>query len=305
MNLTIEELSQLWKRDKKKLVRLSTYSTYSVLFEKHLLPEFGQRTEVSEREMQEFIFCKLDEGLSGDTVRETVIVLKMILRHGASLGLCPRPDWELHYPRKSRDSNLKTIRVEDVFRILDTISEKPDCKGVGIYLSLYTGLRIGEVCALKWGDLDLRAGMLHVRRTIERVYVGDAKPPRCEVVIGPPKTPSSIRDVPLSESMMSLLKDFRAGEKNPDHFVLSDSTEPVEPRSYRNYFARLLDSLDIPRIRFHALRHTFATRCIETGADYKTVSSLLGHSDVRTTLNLYVHPGLAQKKAAVNNLRQG
>lgn len=303
MNPTIEELSEIWKRDKKNYVRLSTYATYVTLLEKHLLPEFGQRTEVAESEMQEFILRKLAEGLSHDTVRETVIVLKMILRHGASQGLCPRPDWALHYPRQCSGCKLKTMQTEDVFRILDTIRKKPSPKGMGIYISLYTGLRIGEICALKWGDIDFREGMLHVRRTLERVYISETHPPRCEIVLGPPKTPNSLREIPLAEDLLDLLHSFHAEKKKPDNFVLSDSPHPTEPRSYRNYFARLLDSLGIPRIRFHALRHSFATRCIETGADYKTVSSLLGHSDVRTTLNLYVHPGLAQKKAAVNNLR--
>ena len=303
MNLTIEELAELWKTDKKNYVRPSTYSTYVVLFEKHLLPEFGREIAVSESMVQEYILRKLDEGLSHGTIRETVLVLKMILRHGASLGLCPRPDWVLHYPSLSRCSSLKIIRTEDVFRILDTIRKKPTPKGTGIYISLYTGLRIGEICALKWGDIDLDAGILRVSRTLERVYVLEPKHSHCIMLMGPPKTPDSIREIPLAEELAALLRSIHFEKKEPGNFVLSDSAVPIEPRSYRNFFARLLDSLDIPRIRFHALRHSFATRCIETGADYKTVSSLLGHSDVRTTLNLYVHPGLAQKKAAVNNLR--
>lgn len=299
----IEELAELWKTDKKNYVRPSTYSTYVVLFEKHLLPEFGREIAVSESMVQEYILRKLDEGLSHDTVREIVIVLKMIMRHGASLGLCKRPDWELRYPRTNHPATLKTLQTEDVFRLIDSINEHPDSRGIGICISLYTGLRIGEICALKWGDIDFRTGILHVRSTIERVYNKDSRPPRCEIVIGPPKTLSSQREIPLAEDINVLLKTFGAAKKDPTHFVLSDSATPIEPRCYRNYFAHRLDSLGIPRIRFHALRHSFATRCIERGADYKTVSSLLGHSDVRTTLNLYVHPGLEQKKACVNNLR--
>lgn len=301
--MTVEEISTRWKKDKKKFVKLSSYSTYNTLLETHLLPAFGEKMRVSGDDVQDFIVRKLDEGLSTATVKELVLVLKMILRHGASLGLCPRPDWVLHYPRQGHSPGLKTLRTEDVFRILDTIRGNPTPKGAGIYISLYTGLRIGEICALKWGDIDLGTGVLRVSRTLESVYDRDSYPPRCKIVMGPPKTPDSLREIPLSEDLASLLRILRAEKKNPGDFVLSDAPRPIEPRSYRNYFAGLLDSLGIPRIRFHALRHSFATRCIERGADYKTVSSLLGHSDVRTTLNLYVHPGLAQKKACVNNLR--
>ena len=291
------------QKEKRNYVRAATYSTYVVLLNRHILPEFGQLIKVEESEVQEFILRKLSEGLSHDTVREAVLVLKMILRYGHSLGLCQRPDWILRYPTPRQATDLKIMRTEDVFRILDTIRANPDGKGIGIYITLYSGLRIGEICALQWGDLDLRTGMLHVRRTLERVYLSDAQPPRCDIGIGPPKTPSSAREIPLADHLLELLRAFGADKKDPGHFVLSDGPKPLEPRCYRNYFAHLLDSHGIPRIRFHALRHSFATRCIEKGADYKTVSSLLGHSDVKTTLNLYVHPGMDQKKACVNNLR--
>jgi len=301
LETTVEKLSELWKTDKQNYVRLSSYTTYLILLERHILPEFADKARLTEGEVQDFVLRMLAGGLSAGTVKETVLVLKMILRYGASLGLCEEPHWRLRYPGSVKNPQVQILPVPDVFRIMDSIRRKPDCKGLGIFIGVYTGLRIGELCGLQWGDIDLRGGVIHVRRTCERIWRSDLTPPRCELVLGPPKTVSSVRDVPLAEELGKLLALFPG--KKARNFVLSDGPRPVEPRSYRNYFARLLDSLDIPRVRFHALRHTFATRCIETGGDCKTVSLILGHSDVKTTLNLYVHPGMASRKAVVDGLR--
>lgn len=299
---TVEELADRWKRDKQDYVRLSTYSTYVTLLERHILPAFGSRHEIEEQDVQAFVLRKLRDGLSRATVQETVLVLKMILRHGAALGLCRRPDWVLHYPGTQAPAKPKLMQTEDVFWILQIIHDHPNCKNIGIAICLYTGLRIGEICALRWGDLDTGAEILHVRKTLARVYLSDAQPPRGQLILGPPKTGSSMRDVPLAKDLLALLKRLDADRRDPGAFVLSDGPEPLEPRAYRRYFAQFLNALGIPRINFHALRHTFASRCIEMGSDYKTVSDLLGHADIKTTLNLYVHPGMAQKKACVNAL---
>ncbi|MBP5566195.1 MAG: site-specific integrase [Bacteroidales bacterium] len=299
--LNFEELSDRWKNDKKNYVRLSSYSTYYTLLESHLLPAFGASTEVREENVQEFILQKLRDGLSISTVKELVLVLKMILRYGASHGLCERPEWNLRYPSAIRSFSAPTLTKDDVVKMLDTIRANPCYKGLGIYICVVTGLRIGEVCALRWGDLDLDAGVLHVRRTLSRVYVSDAVLPYSKLSFGSPKTITSYRDIPLSDNLQRLVRYIMPG-KDPGNYVLSDGPWPIEPRSYRNYFARFLKEVGIRRVRFHALRHFFATACIEYGADYKTVSTLLGHSDVRTTLNLYVHPNQESKRNCVNKL---
>ena len=299
---TLEELADLWKKDKQNYVRLSTFATYVTLLERHLLPAFGKYTKLEEKDVQAFVLRKLRQGLSRATVQETVLVLKMILRHGASLGLCGRPDWTLRYPGSRSESAPRLMQTEDVFWMLQVIHDHPSVRNIGIGITLYTGLRIGEICALQWGDIDTAAGVLHVRRTLSRVYRSDVHPPRGELVLGPPKSGSSVRDVPLSKELAALLQRMHAEARDPRAFVLTDGWQPLEPRAYRTYFTQFLDACGIPRINFHALRHTFATRCIEMGADCKTVSDLLGHADVKTTLNLYIHPTMAQKKACVNRL---
>ena len=294
--MTIGDIANHWKKEKQKYVKISSFFTYNTLLETHLLPVFGEKMRVSGEEVQDFIVNKLQEGLSLGTVKELVLVLKMVLGHGASMGLCEKPDWKLHYPNACRCHQIKVLSNVQARHIIAAVRESPSSKSIGIYLCLLTGLRIGEICALKWDDLDLPDGVLHVRRTLSRVCG--------RIVIDTPKTDSSYRDIPLEDGLKQFLCSFHP-DGDPECYVISGSHRPIEPRCYRNYFASFLDSLEIPRVNFHALRHTFATRCIEIGADYKTVSSLLGHADIKTTLNLYVHPGMSSKQNCVNRLVTG
>ena len=144
-------------------------------------------------------------------------------------------------------------------------------------------------------------GLLHVNRTIERIYIVDSDKPHTEIVINTPKTKNSLREIPLSKELVRIFKSLMK-VVNKDYYVLTNNTKPTEPRTYRNYLNKLLKQLDIPRLKFHGLRHSFATRCIESHCDYKTVSVLLGHADISTTLNLYVHPNEEQKRSCIDKM---
>lgn len=172
---------------------------------------------------------------------------------------------------------------------------------LGIYISLSTGLRIGEICALKWSDIDVADGTITVQRTIERIYVVEGEKKHTELVINTPKTVNSCREIPMSKELLAMVKPMKK-VVNGDFYVLTNDDKPTEPRTYRNYYNRLMEKLDIPKLKYHGLRHSFATRCIEAGCDYKTVSVLLGHSNISTTLNLYVHPNMEQKKRCINKM---
>ena len=124
---------------------------------------------------------------------------------------------------------------------------------------------------------------------------------RTELLIDTPKTKNSIREIPMSRELLRMLKPFKK-IVNPSFFILTNDSKPTEPRTYRSYYKNLMTQLEIPEIKFHGLRHSFATRCIESKCDYKTVSVLLGHSNISTTLNLYVHPNLEQKKKAIDQM---
>ena len=194
---------------------------------------------------------------------------------------------------------LEVLSIESHRKVMQYVQENFTFRNLGIYICLSCGLRIGEVCALTWSDIGIEEGVIRIRKTIERVYVMDEDERHTELMIGAPKTQNSIRDIPISRELMRMLKPVRK-VVNADYFVLSNDVKPIEPRTYRNYFKALMAEIGIPTMKFHGLRHSFATRCIESNCDYKTVSVLLGHSNIGTTLNLYVHPNLEQKKKCLD-----
>lgn len=280
----------------------ASFSTYGNLLHNHIIPAFGDSTAISEDELQDFVLEKLDMGYSLSTVQLMVLVARMVLRHGASLGLCEKADWCIRYPARHAGRPLKLFSLQDQHLILRAVLEDLSPRKFGVYLALATGMRIGELCGMKWKDIDLRMGVIHVQRTLSRLYRKGKDGGCTEIVIGSPKTPCSHRDIPISDDLMKLLPKLAGGRKG-DEFILTASLKPTEPRAYRNFFNSFQDQLGIPRRNFHALRHSFATRCIEAGFDAKTVSVLLGHSSINTTLDLYVHPGFDKKKACVNSIK--
>lgn len=296
---TINEVSDLWKRDKKQYVKQSTYAAYTLILENHILPAFGDRTNIFEDNVQTFVLNKLNAGVSQKTTRDIVIVLKMVIRFGAKLGLDWKSDWTLRYPSEQQKKDLEVLSIESHRKIMNYIQGNFTFKNLGIYICLSSGLRIGEICALKWDDIDIREGVIHVRKTLERVYVMEEEPRKTILIEGAPKTVNSIRDIPITKNLMKMLRPV-CGITNPSFYVLSNDVRPIEPRTYRNYYKVLMAEIGVPAMKFHGLRHSFATRCIESNCDYKTVSVLLGHSNIGTTLNLYVHPNLEQKKKCLD-----
>lgn len=301
MHLTIREIADAWKEQKRPYVKRSTFAAYMLTLENHLLPFFGDMTELSESVVQSFVLEKINTGLSVKTIKDILIVLKMIMKHGVKNRWIDHAEWDIKYPTISTPSEIEVLTIANHKKILDHIKANFSFRALGIYLCLTTGLRIGEICALRWEDLDTQTGTLQVRRTIERIYVLDGEKKHTEVVINDPKTPNSIREIPLSAEALALIKPLMK-VVNTGFYVISNDIKPIEPRTYRAYYRRLMKSLNIPAIKFHGLRHSFATRCIESNCDYKTVSVLLGHSDISTTLNLYVHPNMEQKKRCITKM---
>ena len=168
-------------------------------------------------------------------------------------------------------------------------------------IALCCGLRIGEVCALQWKDVDMTRRIITVAGTAGRIYNCDLM--ATEQYVSTPKTRNSNREIPISPLLFKALNVAKK-QQRVEKYVVGEGSKAKEPRTYRETFSRILKRLEIPSIVFHGLRHTFATRCIESGCDYKTVSVILGHSNVATTLNLYVHPNLDQKKRCLQQLNK-
>ena len=203
--------------------------------------------------------------------------------------------------RAKKKKELEVLSIANQKKIMQYVKENFTFRNLGVYVCLSTGLRIGEICGLKWSDINLSAETISVNRTIERIYIIDEGKRHTELIISTPKTQNSIREIPMNRELLKLIRPFKK-VMNDDFFVLTNEAKPTEPRTYRNYYKQLLKQLDIPDLKFHGLRHSFATRCIESQCDYKTVSVILGHANISTTLNLYVHPNMEQKKKCINKM---
>ena len=298
---TIREVSELWKQDKRMFVKSSTIAVYTLHLENHLLPKFGNKKTLQEQEAQDFVLECLRKGLSLKTVKDMLIVLKMVIKFGAKHGWLQYQDWSIKYPTEQKSKELEVLSISHQKRLMQYVTDNFTFRNLGIYICLSTGMRIGEVCALKWSDIDVGTETIHVNRTIERIYIIEGDERRTELVIGSPKTKNSIREIPISKELMKLIRPLKK-LMNDDYYVITNEAKPTEPRTYRNYYKQLLKQLGIPDLKFHGLRHSFATRCIESQCDYKTVSVILGHANISTTLNLYVHPNMEQKKKCINQM---
>ncbi|MDM1460478.1 site-specific integrase [Myroides odoratimimus] len=297
----LSEVIELWKIDKQQYVKKSSFSAYTLLIENHLLPTFGEQYEIEETDVQNFVLQKLEGGLSHKTIKDILIVLKMVLKFGAKNKWLSYTSFDIQFPTEREKQNLEVLSRAEQKKIMNYIQDHFTFKNLGVYICLSAGIRIGEVCALTWEDIDTDNGVISINRTIQRIYLIENGVRRTELILDTPKTKNSIRDIPISKDLLRILKPFKK-IVNPSFFVLTNDAKPTEPRTYRSYYKKLMNELDMPELKFHGLRHSFATRCIESNCDYKTVSVLLGHSNISTTLNLYVHPNMEQKKKAIEQM---
>ena len=295
---TIREIALAWKSDKQRYVKQSTYAAYVLILENHILPSFGECRALSEQLVQDFVLKKLNSGLSIKTVKDLLIVLKMVMKFGVKNKWTDYCEWDIKYPTTESHKDIEVLTVEHHKKILDFIHQNFTFRNLGIYISLTTGLRIGEICGLKWEDIDIDSGTISVKRTIERIYIAEGNHKCTKLIINTPKNKNALRDIPITKELLTMIKPLKR-VMNDNFYVLTNDEKPTEPRTYRNYYHRLMKRLNIPRLKYHGLRHSFATRCIESNCDYKTVSVLLGHSNITTTLNLYVHPNMEQKKRCI------
>lgn len=300
--ITFTQVASLWKADKRQYVKPSTYAAYLQHLNKHILPLFGGHTVISADEVQAYANRMLERGLALKTVKDSILILKMVHRYGEILGVWPHLDFRIHYPTSAEETKvLPVLTVSQQQRLIRYLKDNFSFRNLGLLICLHSGLRIGEICGLQWKDLDIIAGEIHVRKTVSRIWICDGEERSYTLSVGSPKTSSSVRDIPITKALAETIRPLRK-IVNPDFYVVSNAADPLEPRYYRDYYAKVLGKLGIPPIRFHALRHSFATRCIESKCDYKTVSVILGHSSITTTLDLYVHPGYTEKKKCIDRM---
>lgn len=303
--VTFEKVSIEWMHKEKLIIKESTLSKYAKILENHLLPEFSKMEiqKINSFAVNQFVAKKLKNGrldgkggLSSKTVQDMVMVLKSILNMAADEYSCKVLIKNAVMPdRKKRKISVLTVDEQKILSgyVLEDIH---DLKRLGLLMCMVTGMRLGEICALRWSDLDLSSGILKIRYTLQRIQNISAKASeKTSVIIDTPKTNSSIREIPLTNAMASILIAVKPEEED-SYFLTGRDDKYMEPRTYQYYFSRTIEHLNITPLNFHGLRHTFATRCIENGFDTKSLSEILGHSNVNITLNRYVHTSMDAKK---------
>lgn len=233
------------------------------------------------------------KGLSLKTVKDIMTVTKSCLNSAMKNDIIKRKTFDYKFPKNIPSKKIEIFSHAEHFKLFQYINSNLDEKSLGILISLLCGLRIGEVCGLKWCDIDFENEILSVNRTVQRIYIKKTISSESKIIISSPKTASSFRNIPLSKHLIKIMKKLR---KNNNFYIISGNRNFIEPRIYRKYYYSILSSLNISKLSFHSLRHTFATQAIELGTDYKTVAEILGHSSINTTLNLYVHPKMEHKK---------
>ena len=295
-----------WLSYKKDYIKESTYANYSNIISNHIAPDLGKYhlNELNNKIIQKLLLEKykngrLDNsgGLSNKTIRDIVTIIKSSLKSAMKEGLIQNLSLDFIYPKTSQKDKIYTLSKQDQEKLTNYILEDKSAKSLGILLTLYSGIRIGELCALQWKDIDFKNNILHINKTLQRVYIKDTQVNASKVIITNPKTHNAEREIPLNKEFAYELKKYKT---NANNYILSCNSKWIEPRTYRRFFERISKKAKIEKINFHGLRHTFATNCIKLGVDYKTVSELLGHATVNITLNLYVHPQMAQKKKCIN-----
>lgn len=291
-------VAENWYTVKSYTVKESTLFSYSTKLNKHILPYFSEIwfSKLTEQMLMGFVAAKRAEGLSDKYISDMVIIIKSISAWA-----------QKRYGSTNKIANFKNIKLTvKEPRILDTAEQKKlqqhllqqdDSISLGVFLDMFTGLRIGEMCALKWSDIDLENGIISVNKSVQRLP--DRKTGKSEIKITTPKTATSMRMIPLPQFVCDRLKNLK---KNDNCYVLSSTEKLIEPRSFTYKFKRILSNAGVSPVKYHSLRHAFATNCIQKQFDIKTLSEILGHSSPNITLKVYLHSTMEQKKACMNRL---
>ena len=305
--LTVSELMENWLATKKSRVKPSSYYRYQALIRLHILPQLGttKANDLTAEMLEHFVSDKLVQGrvdghggLSAKTVNDIVIIIKSALNMAhVKFSLKDYGSISTFSTPVATQAKIEILGDTDVNRITAIASANTNISEASVLLCLNTGLRLGELCGLRWSDIDVANNTLTVSRTVQRVNFGGYT----ALTLQDPKTSHSARTIPLPEEMSRFLTKLK-GNTPSTTYVLTGADAPMDPRTMQYRFHAFLKRNDIPRQSFHNLRHTFASRCIEAGMDAKCLCELLGHSNIKTTLQLYVHPSMKQKRAYLSEV---
>ena len=310
--VTVAVLCLQWLEHVRSSVKESTFARYKMLTDNHIVPVLGdiRCDRLTLNILTQFVNDKLEKGrldgkggLAPKTVQDIVIILKAVMKlAGLQYGIA---DYAAHLklPKVTRP-DLVVLSDTEIALIEEECLRRKDSSSLGILLCLYTGIRLGEVCAARWSDIDWEDNTLRIQKTVARLpRRSNDSEEKTRLTITRPKTNKADRVVTIPAWLAKELKTL-AGKQNRDGYILTGNCGKfMDPRTYQNRFKSLLKRLNIKDAKFHILRHTFATMCLRLGVDIKTLSEVLGHSKINLTLDLYVHSSMEAKRTQMTDLR--
>lgn len=296
-----------WLESIRPQIKQSTYNKYFNLINSYIISELDDinmaelTTEILRSSCNHLLEYggKKKNGLSPKTVSDVLSLIRRLLSYAASTG-CPVKCSGKEFSIKQSTKEMCILCRSEQETLCQYLLQHQNERNIGILVCLFTGLRIGELCALKWDDISLDEGTIYIHQIIQRVQTHDNPNKKTEVLIMTPKSKCSVRTIPIPSNVIQILKDTMITRKG--YLVTGTEQRYLEPRIMQFHFKRVLEQADIRQVNFHALRHTFATRCVEVGFDVKSLSEILGHANVSITMNRYVHPSMDLKRENMQKL---
>lgn len=304
--MKFSDISNEWLEIQKDEVKISSFCAYETIVKKHVDPFFDkvELSEINRKFILEFIKYKKENGrlngrggLSSKTVDDIMTPVNMILDYAFTMHYIQGFLLKFKIPQDTKKKEkTKVFNEKDFKKIIKYLYSNEHRNSAGLLITFNTGMRIGEITALKWGDVDLKNKCIYVSRTRQRIKLMDSKAVVIEESV---KSKTSNRRIPINDTLYKFLIKYKTDDEN---YVLTNSTKPLEPRDIRANYTTLLKKLCIEHISFHGIRHTFATRLVNNGVNIKVVSELMGHANVGITMDLYVHTNDEDKITALNTI---
>lgn len=285
-------------------IRKTSYAAYRGYMNNHVNPAIGEveLSSINPQTIQSLIKSLCEKKLANRTIRSVMATIKTALDCAMEYGYIDKnPCNKMKLPKPKAVYDIKTFSLEELLRIESTALYGYDDRYFGVLVSLYAGLRIGEICALKYSDIDFESCRLSISRSLKRVLNYESGQKKSSVIEEEPKTVKSKRTIPVPQKLCDMLRK-RQKSSNSEYIICMNTGKFCEPRTFQFVYERLLEESDVEYRNHHCCRHTFVTRCLELGGDIKTISELVGHSGVSVTLSVYAHSQMATKERLMDKL---
>lgn len=296
-NITISQIASEWLKVNQNSFKRSTYQTYECMIGKYIVNSSLDNVHLEEVKISQYVLFSeqlLNDGLAPKTVNDIILILNALLKYASkyfNIEVVVAP----YVKEIKKEMRVLSVSEQNLFE--KYLNKDMNNFKFAALIALYTGIRIGELCALQWKDVN--NGTIKIDKTLHRLKDENGK---SAIFIDSPKTFHSIRTIPIPLFLNNIIESKRS---DPENYVIANEfVKIVEPRLMQIKFKKMTEECNLKNVTFHTLRHTFATRCVECGFDIKSLSEILGHADVKITLNKYVHSSMELKQANMNKLDQ-